>query len=360
MSPTPGEIADALIDSSLYMIECDDREKAVTAQLAAIRQDPDNPRAHLALGESLLSRGEYGPGFREHEWRTRMEPVSRQWPKLDSLPWNGMHLPPTARLVVIADQGYGDTLMFSRFLSFARNRCSDLWFGVSPEMQRIYTGLLLTPGINVFTDWSQAPGHAAHCRLSSLPLLLGTQAYTIPPPVDLYPLAEPPNDWREVISAPLGMRRVGICWRGREENSEHVARSIPIRDMLGQFGAFRVLPGRRFRFIPLQKDIDPAEEKMFAPGAHDRVEGLRDWQDTARVVSNLDLVITSDTAIAHLAATLAIPTWILLKKRADWRWGIERADCPWYPSVRLFRQRTPGRWGPVVDEVTQALSGLTP
>jgi hypothetical protein len=359
MTPSRAEIADALIDSSLHMIEYDERERAVTAQFAAIRQDPDNPRAHLALAESLLSRDEYGPGFREHEWRTRMEPVSRQWPDLDSLPWNGMHLPPTARLVVIADQGYGDTLMFSRFLTSVRYRCSELWFGVSPEMERLYAAQL-APHINVFTDWSHAPGHAAHCRLSSLPLLLGTTSERIPPPVDLYPLAEPPNDWREVISTPLAMRRVGICWRGREENDEHRARSFPIREMLGCFGAFRPLPGKRFRFIPLQKDIGPAEEVMFNPGAIDRVDGLRDWHDTARVVACLDLVITSDTAIAHLAATLAIPTWILLKKRADWRWGIERADCPWYPSVRLFRQRTPGRWGPVIDEVTQALSDLTP
>lgn len=338
--------SDALVDTSLGLTAYGMRDLAVIAQLAAIRQAPNNARAHVALAESLLRRGEYLPGFREHEWRAQLDPGYQKWPHLDSAQWCGMRLPERARLLVVADQGFGDTLMFSRYLPWARDRCDFLDFGVDPAMAPLFTGLTCLS--SVFSEWKDAPGHAAHVRLSSLPMLAGTMLQTIPRPISL---ATPdlPEVWRGAFKGGKAPR-IGLAWRGREETAEQKERSVPAGLLYGLTLGF----GAKARFVVLQRDLRPGEWPEAPPEG--RLEALTDWSHTAAVISHLDLVITSDTAIAHLAGTIGTPCWVMLKHTADWRWGIDCRDSPWYPGLtRLFRQTIPGQWAAVMKDMRGAL-----
>jgi hypothetical protein len=200
--------------------------------------------------------------------------------------------------------------------------------------------------------WTDVPGHAAHCRLSSVPGLLHTTLQTIPAKIP-YLFADPVRvaAWRERLGAslPAGTRRIGLAWTGRPTHPNDRRRSLRLA---------RLAPLARVRgvsFVSLQKPLpqsDVASMSQF-PGLSD-IAG--DFGETAAMMLNLDLVITVDTAMGHLAGALGRPVWLLLSKAADWRWMIDRSDSPWYPTARLFRQKTPGDWDPVIAEAATALA----
>jgi hypothetical protein len=216
------------------------------------------------------------------------------------------------------------------------------------------------PGVSQYCHrWTDVPGHAAHCRLSSLPYLFRTQLDSIPS-VFPYLRVDPARvaHWRERLAAtlPAGVKRIGLAWTGRPTHPNDRRRSMALE----QLGALAQLgPGAgRAAFVSLQKPMparDLAAMSMF-PGMVDLADELSDFGETAAVMENLDLVITVDTAMGHLAGALGKPVWILIPKAADWRWMLEREDSPWYPSVRLFRQHKPGAWDEVLERLCGALS----
>jgi Tfp pilus assembly protein PilF len=344
--------ADHLVNLSLVFTDVDDREHAMACLLRALGLRPDHADGHLALGQNLLATGDFEPGWLEYEWRNQTEAGKGTLPKMTSAAWNGMHIP-KGRLLMVGDQGYGDTIQFARYIPMVAERCQELILGCSAEMGPLLSSI---PGVSQYCHrWTDVPGHAAHCRLSSVPGLVHTTIETIPAKVP-YLFANPERiaAWRERLDArlPRDVRRIGLAWTGRPTHPNDRRRSMPLA---------RVAPlavAGRASFVSLQKPMPASDAASIAtfPGLSDISGELTDFGETAAVIANLDLVITVDTAMGHLTGALGKPVWILVPKAADWRWLLDRSDSPWYPTARLFRQQTPGAWDPVIAEVAAALT----
>lgn len=344
--------ADHLVNLSLVFTDVDDREHAIACLLRALGLKPEHADGHLALGQNLLAMGDFEPGWKEYEWRNLTEAGKGTLPKMTSATWNGMRIP-NGRLLMVGDQGYGDTIQFARYIPLIADRCQELILGCSAEMGPL---LATMPGVNQYCHrWTDVPGHAAHCRLSSVPYLVHTMPDTIPADVP-YLFAEQSRiaAWRTRLDGmlPAGKPRIGLAWTGRPTHPNDRRRSMPLARLAPLASAARAC------FVSLQKPIPEKDKESVTrfPGMVDLAEDLKDFGETAAVLANLDLVITVDTAIGHLAGALGKPVWIMLPKASDWRWLLNRSDSPWYPTARLFRQQTPGAWDPVVQEVGAALA----
>lgn len=330
-----------------------EHDEAVTFFLAALARDPDHAEAHLGLGQVLLMRGQMRPGWIEYEWRNATGQAKGMLPRMGTPMWNGMALP-NARILLVGDQGYGDTLQFARFIPAVAARCREVLLACSTDLAPLLGRI---PGVHAcHTSWAGIPGHAAYCRLSSLPGVLGTELDTIPGPYP-YLHAEPARvaDWRARLDGRIerGRFRVGLCWTGRTTHPNDYRRSL----RLGQLAPLAA--ERRLALVSLAKAPPAADnEAMAQMGVLDLSTELADFGETAAVIANLDLLVTVDSAVAHLAGALGRPVWTLLARPSDWRWLLERTDSPWYPSLRLFRQPQPGSWDPVIAAVAEALAPL--
>ena len=343
--------ADNLVNLSLAFTDLDERDNAVACLLRALGLNPSHADARLALAQNLLAHGEFDAGWIEYEWRNETEAGKNQLPRITSAPWNGMRIP-TGRILLIGDQGYGDTLQFCRYIPMVAERCKEVVLGCSAEMAPL---LARVPGVTLCCHkWNEIPGHAAHTRLSSLPWIMRTTEATIPATVP-YLTTDPVREekWRARLDelAPRPTLRVGLAWSGRPTHPNDRRRSV----RLAQLAPLAGIPG--VTFVSLQKPF-PATDTEAAGGFHglrDLSEELADFEETAALMTSLDLVVTVDTSMGHLAAALGRPVWIMLAKAADWRWLLDRSDSPWYPSARLFRQDRPGNWPDLIAAVAAAL-----
>jgi hypothetical protein len=321
-----------------------DLDASIACARAAIALDPTLPGPHFALAEALLLRGEFAEGWDEYEWRFRVPGTPSPMPRPDRPQWNGAAMP-QGRLLLVADQGFGDALQFCRYLPWVAGRCPELTLACSPELAPLLRQSF--PAIPVVTKWQDAPSFQVWCPLSGLPRLHGTRLDNIPAAAG-YLRADPARvaSWRERLATllPAGLRRIGIAWAGRPTHNNDANRSAslatfaPLGDVAGialvslQTGPPQAQAGGYFGPAPLL-NLGPE---------------LTDFADTAALLASLDLVVAVDTSVAHLAAALGRPVWILLPFAPDWRWLLDRRDSPWYPSVRLFRQSAPREWGRVV------------
>jgi len=346
----PGN-ADNLVNLSLIFVDVDDRERAIACLLRALGQKHEHADGHLALAQNLLAMGEFAPGWLEYEWRNETEAGKNTMPKMTSAHWNGMPIP-KGRILLVGDQGYGDTIQFARYIPMVAARCEEVVLGCSAEMGPILQNV---PGVKQYCHrWNDVPGHAAHCRLSTLPYLFHTNLETIPAQVP-YLKADPARVavWRERFATQLPPgRRIGLAWTGRPTHPNDRRRSLPLARMRPIAEAGNAV------FVSLQKPMPANDLTAMAhfPAMTDLSADLTDFGETAAVMENLDIIITVDTAMGHLAGALAKPVWIMLPKAADWRWMLDRSDSPWYPTVRLFRQGFPGAWDVVLAEVATALA----
>jgi Flp pilus assembly protein TadD len=345
--------ADHLVNMSLVFVDVDDRERATACLLRALGLKHDHADGHLAMAQILLAQRDFQPGWAEYEWRNQTEAGKATMPAMTSAHWNGMRIP-TGRLLLVGDQGYGDTIQFARYIAMAAERVQDVILGCSQEMGPLLSNI---PGVAQYCHrWNDVPGHAVHCRLSSLPYIFGTTPDTIPAPVP-YLQADPARvtAWRERLDTtlPRGTKRIGLAWTGRPTHPNDRRRSIRLAQLLP------LTQSGPAAFVSLQKPMPAADLETMPrfPGMTDLSSDLTDFGETAALIENLDLVITVDTSMGHLAGAMAKPVWILVPKAADWRWMLEREDTPWYPTARLFRQRKPGEWDPVLDRLTQSLAG---
>jgi tetratricopeptide (TPR) repeat protein len=343
-----------LVNLSLVFVDVDDRERAMACLLRALGLKHDHADGHLAMAQNLLAMGDFDAGWLEYEWRNQTEAGKATMPAMTSAHWNGMRIP-NGRLLLVGDQGYGDTIQFARYIPMAAERCAEVIVGCSAEMGPLLTNI---PGVRQYCHrWTDVPGHAAHCRLSSLPYLFRTRLDTIPDGGP-YLKADPARIafWRERLAAtlPAGVKRIGLAWTGRPTHPNDRRRSLPLA-ALASFA--EVGPAA---FVSLQKPMparDLAAMQQF-PGMADLSEALTDFGETAALMENLDLVVTVDTSMGHLAGALGKPAWILIPKAADWRWMLDREDSPWYPSVRLFRQQKPGAWDEPMGRLRAALRAV--
>jgi tetratricopeptide (TPR) repeat protein len=340
-----------LVNLSLVFVDVDDRDRAMACLLRALGVKHDHADGHLAMAQNLLAVGDFDPGWMEYEWRNLTEAGKATMPAMTSAHWNGMKIP-NGRLLLVGDQGYGDTIQFARYIPMAAERCQEVIVGCSAEMGPLLSNI---PGVTQYCHrWTDVPGHAAHCRLSSLPYLFRTQPDTIPAQIP-YLKADPARiaHWRDRLAQtlPAGAKRIGLAWTGRPTHPNDRRRSLPL-------AALRFLPDAgQAAFVSLQKPMPPRDQETMAlfPGMTDLSNELTDFGETAALMENLDLVITVDTAMGHLAGALGKKAWILIPKAADWRWMLDREDSPWYPSVRLFRQQKPGAWDEPMGRMLSAL-----
>jgi hypothetical protein len=304
------------------------------------------------MAQALLQSGEMARGWEHYEWRYRIPGAAALMPPTDRPQWDGRALP-GARLLLIADQGYGDVLMFARYVLWARSRADTIVIACSPEMRTLMGRMF--PDIANTSAWDDIPPYACFCPFSGLPRLHGTTLDTIPRPgPTLVPDPARVAHWRRRLDRDLepGLLRIGIAWAGRPTHSNDRNRSVPLA-ALAPLGA---VP--RVALVSLQKGRAAAEAAGWRGPAPlvDLDAEIGDFDDTAAIVGGLDLVVCVDTSVVHLAGLLGRPAWVLLPFAPDWRWLMERRDTPWYPTLRLFRAPAPRRLDAAIREAAAALA----
>jgi ADP-heptose:LPS heptosyltransferase len=345
------ETAPHRVELALTHLTRGERDEAKKHFREGIAKEPEGAAAHMGLGELLLSLGEYLPGWTEYAWRNRLDQARGTLPKMVAAPWNGMRLP-GGRILLVADQGFGDMIQFARYIPWVRERVPELVIGWGPEV----TALLGDhPDISqVIPKWTDVPPHDAYVLLSSLPQIFQTDLHNIPLPIP-YLQAKPDRvaHWRARLDSVLqpGRLRVGIAWAGRPTHPNNARRTIRL-EKLHPF-----LSNENVDFVAIQKPF-PEDDRAYAATRGNLLDisaELESFAETGAVMQALDLVIAVDTAVVHLAGALGRPAWVLVPEPADWRWLLHREDSVWYTTLRLFRQTKPTEWQPVLERVAAAL-----
>jgi tetratricopeptide (TPR) repeat protein len=311
----------------------------------ALALAPDYAEAGLNRAFLLLVIGEFNEGWTAYEWRRR----TPTWtPRIFAEPeWTGENLSGKT-LLLYAEQGFGDTIQFVRYARLVAARGARVVVEVQPALEALLAASDCAE--TVVAAGATLPPFDLHCPLLSLPRRFATTASTIP--ADIPYIRPPParvEAWKTRL--PRDGLRVGLAWSGHPSNAKDYDRSIPF----AQLAPLLALDG--VRFVSLQKDVRASDAAAFAAceGVIDPRAELNDFSDTAAVIANLDLVIAVDTAVAHLAGAMGKPAWILLPYVPDFRWLIDRADSPWYPSARLWRKSARSDWGEVLAAVARQL-----
>jgi tetratricopeptide (TPR) repeat protein len=317
----------------------------------ALQLKPDFAEAHLNLALALLVTGRLREGWQEYEWRKRAGTLRIEWRHQDKPLWRGEPLAGKT-ILLHAEQGLGDTIQFARFACVLAAQGARVLLEVEPPLYEL-CGRSLS-GVEVFATGEPLPAFDCQCPLLSVPRALDVTLETIPAPVPyLFADDARASEWRRRMGAHAGLR-VGLAWAGSATHRYDRNRSFPgstLRPLLQVGGT---------QFYSLQKGPAAAQARTLDAG-----DALIDWSDelatfadTAALVAHLDLVVTADTAVAHLAGAMGKPVWVLTPFAPEWRWLLERADTPWYPTMRLFRQRRAGDWHHVVEAVRAALTAL--
>jgi tetratricopeptide (TPR) repeat protein len=328
-------------------------EDALASYANAVRARPDYAEAHWNATIVRLQRGEFQRGLAEFERRCQMpgSPCHRfTQPRWDGSPLTGR------TILLYAEQGLGDTILFVRYARLVKERGAT----VIVACQRPLLPLLACcPGIDqLVAQDDPLPPHDVCAPLLSLPHLFRTTVETIPAPVP-YLSADPElvEQWRRKLAALPGLK-IGINWQGNPQYQHDRRRSFPLLE----FAPLAAVPG--VQLVSLQHgsasaQLDAVREQWPVADLGGRLdEEAGPFMDRAAVMKNLDLVITSDTSIPHLAGALGAPVWLALGKVSYWCYLLEREDCPWYPSMRLFRQEHCGEWGPVFQRIARAVQQL--
>jgi hypothetical protein len=322
--------------------------EAAACHQDALRLEPDYANAHFNLAQAYLLVGRFEEGWIEYEWRKRhrgfvMPTLPASSPHWDGTPLDGR------TIYLAAEQGLGDTLQFIRYARPVKERGGRVIVACPKPLVRLLRGCA---GIDVLLDQGEAmPPCDVHAPLLSLPGIFHTNLATIPAPHS-YLAAEPElvQAMRPILGDRPGLK-VGIAWQGDPKNPNDRWRSAP----LFAFAPLAAVPG--VILFSLQKG--PGEEQLRQAADQFPISGIEkyvaNFPDTAAVMKNLDLVITVDTAITHLAGALGAPVWVALPFAPDWRWLLDREDSPWYPTMRLYRQKELGNWDEVFERIAADL-----
>jgi len=322
--------------------------EAIAACNRALAIDARHVRARWNRALSLLAMGHWAEGFAEYEARRVLGDARWVTRAVSGTPWTGRESVAGRTVLLLAEQGFGDALMFCRFARVLHERGARVILEAPGEVGSLLAPL---PWLDrVVAKGEPLPAFDLYCPLASLPALLGTRLETLPaqePPLHAPPAFD--ERWHERLST-FPRPRIGIAWSGGLAPGSDDPRAIA----LSHWAGLRELPAS---FIALQKRIDRAEAALLdaTPRVHRFEREIEDFRDTAALIAQVDLVITVDTAVAHLAGAMGRPVWILLPFAADWRWLLGREDSPWYPSARLFRQARPGDREGVMARVREEL-----
>ncbi|WP_169717626.1 hypothetical protein SPSIL_012010 [Sporomusa silvacetica DSM 10669] len=325
-------------------------EDAIAAYNHAIALNPADAEVYCNRAQSILLSGDLASGFAEYEWRTKVNYYHHFYEWADDQPrWDGDCFV-GKRLLVYDEQGFGDALQFCRYLPLVKARGGSVQFSTKQPLLRLFANF---SGIDELIEHTGAAMARTQFDLTvpllSLPHIFGTTMPTIPAGIPYLTADRRSIDrWRSKMNCADTDLRVGLVWAGNPAN----IRTCGLNAMSPLAG----IPG--MTFYSLQKGEAASEANTPPPGMRliDLTDDLADFTDTAAQIMNLDLVVVVDTAVAHLAGALGKPVWTLLPSAGEWRWLLDRNDTPWYPTMRLFRQSTPGDWSSVMTAVAQELS----
>ena len=306
--------------------------ESLAAWRRAVVAHPEDAEAHVGLGQSLLLHGQWGQGWREYDWRWRLlRGGTFPYEKWDGSPLGGR------TLLVYGEQGWGDNFQFARLPALARDKVGGpVIFACPPDVAYLLVpqcGITVVPG-------GRLPRFDLGISIIDLARVLNVTEDDLPGPIP-YLVANPADAPRAVKE--LAGRRIGLAWQGHPDHPRDRDRSIPS----ALLAPLLDVPGVTW--------VSVAKEHRPPHGVLDLSADIRDFRDTAAILANLDLLVTVDTSVAHLAGAMGVPTWLLLPHFPDWRWLLDREDSPWYPSVRLFRQSSRADWAGVIERVRAEL-----
>jgi hypothetical protein len=314
---------------------------------AALGAAPEFAEAHFEAAMAHLTLGDFDAGWKAYEWRWKTAAFARHRRHSATPPWLGEQPISGKTILLEAEQGFGDTIQFMRYAPLLASRGAKVICAVQPELLPL---LGQFDGVTVTACGAPLAPFDLHCPLLSLPLALQTRRATIPASVPyLSATAERLDYWRDRL--PPAQRRAGFVWSGSPSHKNDNNRSIALARLAGLF------EDAPLQCLGLQTDLRAADREVLAglPGLIDLGQGIRDFADTAAIIALLDVIVSVDTAAAHLAGALGKPVMILLPHAADFRWMRGRDDTPWYPTAKLFRQPAFGDWDSVIARVGDEL-----
>jgi TPR repeat/Tetratricopeptide repeat len=341
--------ADAHINRGLSMRETGRLDEAIASFERAIQLDPDSPEGHYNRGLTYLLLGDLVQGWAEYEWRWKAKVVTTTH-HLSQPRWDGGDIA-SKRLLLHAEQGFGDAIQMARFVPLLSRRCRRIILECPPSLFRIFGSL--DANVELVRLGDPLPEFDVHCPMMSLPFALRTTLETIPAKTPyLRANSEMVDRWSSRILNGSKKMRVGLVWAGRPELKHDHNRSL----RLEQFGPLFKIDNLQLYSLQKGPAADQIHSLSHQTTLIDHTSELNDFADTAALIENLDLVISVDTAVAHLAGAMGKATWILLSYVPDWRWLLNREDTPWYPTMRLLRQSTSGNWDELFNRVAKDLA----
>jgi Tfp pilus assembly protein PilF len=320
--------------------------EAETACRAALAIDPSFAAAHWNLSLNLLLQGRYEEGWQEYEWRWQKPDFTSPVRHADIPLWDGSPL--DGRTILLhAEQGFGDAIQFVRYAPMVAQSGGTVILECHPQLVSLFRSVEGVQSVVPFG--ASLPNVSCQAPLLSLPRILGTTLQTIPSSVPYLSVTEEKSaKWSEIISgSPQGLR-VGLVWAGKD---------YPDRLRTCRLEQLAPLMSDRVTFFSLQ--MGSGAEQISSPPTGmqltDLTSNILDFSDTAALIEQLDLVISIDTAVSHLAGALGKPVVLMLPYAPDWRWLLDRSDSPWYPGMRLFRQEKRGEWTGVIRQIADCL-----
>jgi len=347
--------ADAHNNRGQVLRELEQYDEALESYDRALAVRPQHVMAHCNAAALRLLKGDFERGWAHYEWRWLKKSVIPARRNFSQAAWIGGDPAAGKTILIHSEQGLGDTIQFCRYVPLVAARGAPVIFEVQRPLQALMERL---PGPGrVIVKGDPLPAFDLHCPLVSLPLAFGTRLETIPSATGY--LSAPARNtatWQSRCEA-LQRPRIGLVWSGNPGHERDRERSIGFHAFVPLLDALRGAA----TFVSLQKDVRAEDAVVLAerPDILDYGNALADFSDTAALISQLDLVISVDTSIAHLAGALGKPVWVLLTYFPDWRWLLGRDDSPWYPTARLYRQDKSRTWDGVLARVNQALRKFT-
>ncbi|HZR62196.1 MAG TPA: tetratricopeptide repeat protein [Xanthobacteraceae bacterium] len=343
--------AQLLTNRAVALRRLDRPQEALMSAARALAEKPDFAQARFVAGVARLTLGDFAAGWRGYEARWSVGTLALQRRDFAAPQWRGTEPFAGKTILLHAEQGFGDAIQFMRYAPLVAARGAHVVLEVRRELMRLAASLL---GVATMVAHGDAlPPFDYHCPLFSLPLAFATHEATIPAGIPyLRPVEDDVAAWRARL--PLRRPLVGLCWSGERTYDNDINRSLTLATLAPLID----VPGAQF--VSLQRDVRDADTALLARRTD--IVGIgqqfTDFADTAAAIAALDLVISVDTAVAHLAGAIGKPLFLLLPFAADFRWLRERCDSPWYPSARLFRQPRFGDWASVVEAVRTEVQRL--
>ena len=340
-------LAEASLNLGYLLEEQGDLPAATESYRAAVAARPELAEGHFNLALRLLQVGDFRRGWEEYEWRFRLPELASLWPYANRPRWDGSDLRGKT-ILLFAEQGFGDALQFVRYVPLVAARGGKVVLSCPPKLMTLFG--TVAGATAVHNAETPAPDFDLCCSLLSLPRIFGTTLETIPAATPyLHPPEAAAERWRARLTADGPGLKVGLFWSTESRN-----RMTPLRSL--ELGMLAPLArARGVRFYSLQRGAAAGQARPKDMALTDLSSELTDFADDAGLLASVDLVITINTATAHLAGALGRPVWTLIHYPPDWRWLEGRRDSPWYPTMRLFQRGRTERWETVIERVADAL-----